>query len=273
MSTVVITGGTDGIGRALATHHLRQGDTVVVVGRSRPKFDALVAAVGGTPHFVAADLRLARESLRVVADLRSRFRVIDVLVLGAAYVHRDRSVTEEGFEHTFALYYLSRHVLAHGLAAELRAAPNPLVLDLTVPGAARDAIQWDDLQLTSGFSWRAANQQSRRAAELSALRLSGDIRCALWGPSGLVRTSLQGELGPVARPLTNALKATLGRPVEQAIAPLAALTAQPPAEPLTAHRGTRRIPLAIGEADHRDAARLHSETERLLAPFRTADPV
>ncbi|TDC12750.1 SDR family NAD(P)-dependent oxidoreductase [Streptomyces sp. 8K308] len=272
MSTIVITGGTDGIGRALAAQHLRQGDTVVVIGRSEAKFESLAAeAPGGAAHFVAADLRLVRDTLRVLGELRARHPVIDTLVLGAAFVRQRRVVTEEGFEHAFALYYLSRHILAHGLAAELRAAERPLVIDLTVPGAAKGAIRWGDLQLSSGFSWRAANQQSRRAAELSGLRLSAAVPYALWGPANLVRTSLQGDTGRLTRLAASALRATVATPVERAIRPILALSAQPPAEPrLSAHRGTKRIPLTIGEADHAEADRLHEETRLLLAPFRTA---
>jgi NAD(P)-dependent dehydrogenase (short-subunit alcohol dehydrogenase family) len=50
MKTAMITGGTDGIGRALATALLEQGHTVLVVGRDETK-----AATSSTPRGRAAD--------------------------------------------------------------------------------------------------------------------------------------------------------------------------------------------------------------------------
>jgi hypothetical protein len=43
-------------------------------------------------------------------------------------------VTSEGFEHNFALYYLSRHIFAWELQEVLGAAERPLILGTTVPG-------------------------------------------------------------------------------------------------------------------------------------------
>jgi NAD(P)-dependent dehydrogenase (short-subunit alcohol dehydrogenase family) len=257
MGTTVISGGTDGIGRAMAAHLLRRGETVVVIGRSRAKFDALVADAGGDAHFIAADLRLVRENLRVVAELRGR--AVDALVLAAAYVHRDRQVTEEGFEHTFALYYLSRHILAAGLLP-------PLVVDTTVPGAPKDSVRWDDLQLERGFTWKAANLQSRRLGELSGLRLTTQLRYVLVNP-GFVRTSHQGALSRPARAVVTLMAKTLGTPPEKAITPLVGLLDDPPAEPLTICTGGKRFPGSPTDRDHADAERLHEVTECLLAPL------
>jgi NAD(P)-dependent dehydrogenase (short-subunit alcohol dehydrogenase family) len=271
MGTTVISGGTDGIGRAMAAHLLRRGETVVVIGRSRAKFDALVADAGGDAQFIAADLRLVRENLRVVAELRDRFPVIDALVLAAAYVHFDRQVTEDGFEHNFALYYLSRHLLAAGLLPALAAAPRPVVVDTTVPGAPKDAVRWDDLQLEHGFRWKAANLQSRRLGELSGLRLTtrpdaGALRYVLVNP-GFVRTSHQGAVSRPYRAFVTVLAALLGTPPEKAVRPLVALLDEPPAEPLTICKGGKRFPMSPTDRDHADAERLHEVTERLLAPL------
>jgi NAD(P)-dependent dehydrogenase (short-subunit alcohol dehydrogenase family) len=168
----VLSGGTDGIGRALAAHLLRRGETVVVVGRSQAKFDALVAETGGDAHFVAADLRLVRENRRVVAELRDRFPVIDALVLAAAYVHFDRRLTEEGFEHTFALYYLSRHLLAAGLLPALAAAPRPVVVDTTVPGR------------RTRSAGTTSNSRTASAGRRPTSRAGGSVSCpaCAWPP-------------------------------------------------------------------------------------------
>ncbi|WNV84520.1 SDR family NAD(P)-dependent oxidoreductase [Umezawaea sp. Da 62-37] len=271
MTTTVITGGTDGIGRALAVHRLRRGGTVVVVGRSRTKFDALVAAAGGSgsAHFIGADLRLVAENLRVAGEVATAFPVVDALVLAAAYVHRKRVVTEEGFEHTFALHYLSRHLLATRLRPSLQAASAPLVLDTTVPGAPADAVRWEDMQLEDGFTWKAANLHTRRLGLLSGLRVGTDhLRYALYNP-GFVRTAHQGALNGPERAVVNLLGRTLGTAPEKAVLPLADLIGNRPDAPLSAYAGRKRLPLAIDAADHADAERLHAVTEELPTPFAT----
>lgn len=263
MATLVISGGTDGIGRALAVSQLRQGHTVVVIGRNQRRYDALVAEAGrGTPHFVRADLRLVAENLRAAAEIAARFPTIDTLVLAAAYVHRDRVVTGEGFEHTFALYYLSRHILATELRPSLAAAARPLILDTTVPGAPANAIHWDDLQLARDFSWRAANLQTRRMGFLSGLRIADEhLRYVLYNP-GFVRSGHQGALSRPARAFVRLLARTMGTPPEKAIAPIIQLIADPPDEPLTMY--ARRKRLTIDAVDRAEADRLWDETSRLV---------
>jgi short-subunit dehydrogenase len=46
MTTVVITGSSEGIGRGLAAEFLRRGDNVVIAGRSQAKLDTALAALG-----------------------------------------------------------------------------------------------------------------------------------------------------------------------------------------------------------------------------------
>ncbi|NYI06740.1 SDR family NAD(P)-dependent oxidoreductase [Allostreptomyces psammosilenae] len=278
MGTYLISGGTDGIGRALAVTYLRDGHTVVVVGRSAAKFQALLRQAGLAPdsdraHFFPADLRLVRENRRVVEAFTSRFEALDALVLCAAYVHRRRVVTEEGFEHTFALYYLSRYVLTMGLADRLSAAELPVVLNTSVPGARRDAIRWDDLQLTRSFRWRTANQLSRRANELLGLTLArrhpaGRIRHVLYSP-GFVRSSFAGEVSRLERALITGLARVTRTPTpDRAIAPILDLVAAPGTEPVAAYDRGRPVPLTITPADQAEADRLHATTERLLEPWR-----
>jgi hypothetical protein len=85
---------------------------------------------------------------------------IDVLVLAAACFDQRRIVTAEGFEQTFAIYVLSRYLLAERLRLALERAKTPIILDLTGAGGIRAGrIHWADLQLSRGYSMFKATMQ------------------------------------------------------------------------------------------------------------------
>jgi NAD(P)-dependent dehydrogenase (short-subunit alcohol dehydrogenase family) len=78
---VVVTGGTRGVGRGIATRFLDAGADVLVCGRNAPEVP--VAAGGREALFVEADVREVDQIERVVAAVRERFGRLDVLVNNA----------------------------------------------------------------------------------------------------------------------------------------------------------------------------------------------
>ncbi|MGV4925818.1 SDR family oxidoreductase [Streptomyces sp. BHT-5-2] len=91
MKTYVITGGTDGIGKALADRYLERGQEVVVIGRSAEKGEAWLAAAqhrgaAARAHFIRADLSRLSETRAVVERIRSAWAQVDADLLGVAFV-------------------------------------------------------------------------------------------------------------------------------------------------------------------------------------------
>lgn len=82
-AVVVVTGGTRGIGRALAEAFLAASADVVVCGRRPPGDGVLPAAGGRQASFVAADVRRSEEAAAVVAAAVERHGRLDVLVNNA----------------------------------------------------------------------------------------------------------------------------------------------------------------------------------------------
>ena len=127
MLNYLITGGTDGIGRAVALDALAARHRVVVVGTAA-KGEAFLRAAGDAADraaFFRADLRLISENRRVLAEARERFDRLDRLVLCAQRYRTPLIRTAEGLEENFALSCLSRHVLGTGLAPLLELLERP----------------------------------------------------------------------------------------------------------------------------------------------------
>lgn len=78
---VVVTGGTKGIGYAIAEAFLGAGAEVLVCGRREP--DSLPTAGGRTAAFVAADVRDPAAAAGVIDHAAARFGRLDTLVNNA----------------------------------------------------------------------------------------------------------------------------------------------------------------------------------------------
>ena len=115
--TVVITGGTSGIGEALA----QIGARIILVARSKSRAEATLARLRRSDaHSVYfADLTRLAEMKRVAAEIANREPPIDVLVNNAGALFGTRRLTEDGLEHTFALNHMSYFVVTERLRERL----------------------------------------------------------------------------------------------------------------------------------------------------------
>lgn len=270
MRNIVISGGTDGIGRALALHHLRAGDRVVVIGRSAEKGAQLEreADAGDRFHFIKADLSLVSENRRVVGEVADRLGQVDALVLCAAYLRMKRFVTSEGFEFSFALAYLSRFLLSTGIAPLMRDAEAPVVVNLAVIGAGANAMNWDDLQFTAKHVGSKVWAQTRRANELLAVGFArehglGKIRYVMFNPV-YVRSSFAGEFAKPVRFVINTLGKLFAKPAEKAVLPIVDLIENPPPQELSFYKAGKKQDHTPTDADRDDSERLYRETKRIL---------
>ncbi|SNQ49800.1 conserved hypothetical protein [Frankia canadensis] len=273
MATAVVTGGTDGIGRGLAEEYLRRGFEVLVVGRDGRKGAAFERA-GERARFIGADLSGVAENRHLVEWISQRYPVLDVLVLGARYHRQTRLLTADGFESNFALFYLSRFLLSHGLVGPLSRAEHPVVLNFGGAGQT-GPVRWNDLQLERDYHGVGAMGHAGRLNDLLGVDFVGayadnGIRYVLNHP-GVVVTSFAGEYDPVTAAQVDQLR-VIGKPVASAVAQILPFLDPPGREGLTAVLEGRRVPLEPKARYLDDARRLHDLTVDLLARFdhRTA---
>ncbi|MFF9453327.1 SDR family NAD(P)-dependent oxidoreductase [Streptomyces flaveolus] len=273
MKTLVIAGGTDGIGKALAERHLDRGDTVFVIGRNPAKGRAYLEraerhGAADRARFVTADLSLLAQTSAAVDEITREASSVDALVLCARHYQYRRTVTAEGYEENFALFYLSRYLLGHGLVESLRKAERPVVVNVAGPGAGLGVVRWDDLQLRHGYHGGAALGQGGKLNDLLGVAFAErygattGIRYVLIHP-GVTATGFSGVYDTETLEHIRSMQQH-AKPVSAALPPIVAALDDPPADPLSAFVEGQRIRVDTRGFDRAAAGRLDSITEQLL---------
>jgi NAD(P)-dependent dehydrogenase (short-subunit alcohol dehydrogenase family) len=123
----LVTGATGGIAKAVAAALAREGATVVVVGRSQARAEQAVRAIrSAVPdaklEALACDLSV-QDSIRSASrEFLSRHDRLDVLVNAAGVFRKERQVTPDGLELTFATNVMGYFVLTNLLVDALKRA-------------------------------------------------------------------------------------------------------------------------------------------------------
>lgn len=180
--TALITGSTDGIGRATARALAAAGVKVILHGRTKPKVDAALAELGG--ELPGAELEGVSFDLGSQASIRkgaeqilARVPELHVLVNNAGIFANERTLTEDGVELTFAVNHLAGFLLTELLAPRLidsatRAGVPSRVINVSSIAHTRGRIHVDDLTLAQAWTGYAAYAQSKLAQVMHALSLA-----------------------------------------------------------------------------------------------------
>jgi NAD(P)-dependent dehydrogenase (short-subunit alcohol dehydrogenase family) len=120
MSTICVTGASDGIGLATARMLLDQGHRVLLHARSEERGRPVVEALSGDAVLVTGDLAALAE-VRSLAEQVAEHGPLDVLVHNAGVWVRGNTprVSADGFEMTFAVNVLAPHLLTTLLTGQL----------------------------------------------------------------------------------------------------------------------------------------------------------
>ena len=85
----LVTGGTSGLGAAIARRLVEEGARVVICGRDGERGHALAAEIGAS--FVQADVRSETDNERSVAEAIEQLGGLDIAVLNPGRSRRPRS--------------------------------------------------------------------------------------------------------------------------------------------------------------------------------------
>ena len=279
--SVLVTGGTGGIGMATAAALAALGARVGITGRDQARAAAAAAgirAATGNPavDVFTADMSVQAEVRRLAAQVADTYPRLDVLVnnVGGFWAHRH--VTADGLERTFALNHLASFLLTNLLLDRLTASAPARIITVSSGAQARGRIDVDDLQGERNYSGQRAYSQSKLANVMFtyelARRLEGTGVTATVLHPGVVRTSFGAEdqaahfafVIRVARPF-------MKTPAQGAVTPVY-LASSPQVEGVTGQYFANRKPKtsAYADRDTAAAARLWQASSDLVGLTATA---
>lgn len=154
--TVLVTGATNGIGKATAMELARMDAQVVLVGRSRPKTEATVSEIfrktgNNALDYIIADLALMSGVRQVAETFRQKYDRLHVLVNNVGGIFAQRQVTSEGLEMTFALNHLSYFLLTSLLLDILKASAPARIVNVSSDAHRFGGLNLDDLQSEQSY--------------------------------------------------------------------------------------------------------------------------
>src|SRR6266508_1169832 len=182
--TILITGATDGLGRALALDLARTGAMLVLHGRDETRGQATLGEIrehtgNGRLHWYRADLSDLDQVRRLAADIGRDHDRLDALVSNAGIGTvvpggGRRQESAQGYELRFAVNYLAGFLLTRLLEPLLVASAPARIVHVASAGQA--PIDFDDVMLERRYDGVQAYCQSKLAQIMLTFDLAEELR-------------------------------------------------------------------------------------------------
>lgn len=175
--TVLITGATNGIGKATARAIAAAGATLVIHGRDRSRAEAVCEEIRAESrneniHTILADFASLEQVRSLALDFRERFGALHVLVNNAGMMTDHRQLSRDGYELTLAVNHLAPFLLTNLLLPLLRdSAPARIVINSS-SAMGNAQIDLGDLQMEGHFDGWTAYANTKLANVLFSNLLS-----------------------------------------------------------------------------------------------------
>lgn len=163
---VLITGGTDGIGKVTALELAKLGAHVIIIGRNPQKTEQTVRVIREQSNnervdFLIADLSEQEQVRRVAAEYRHRYDQLHVLINNAGAFFAKRELTGDDLEKTFALNHLAYFLLTHLLLDLLTKSAPARIINVSSAAHFGGKINFDDLNAEKSYSGWGAYSNSK----------------------------------------------------------------------------------------------------------------
>jgi NAD(P)-dependent dehydrogenase (short-subunit alcohol dehydrogenase family) len=260
--TVLVTGGSGGIGKATALGLARLGAHLAITGRDRGRTEGAAreirSAGGGQVDVFVADLSAQSEVRRLADEVLERLAGIDVLVNNVGGYWDTRHVSADGLERTFALNHLAPFLLTNLLLERLKEGAPARVIVVASNAHTLGRIDFDDLQGARAYSGARAYNQSKLANVLFtyelARRLRGSSVSANALHPGVTSTAFGSEdPGRVQRRFVPFMRPFMKTPARGAATPIH-LASAPELARVTGRYFANRKPKQSAKASYNEAA-------------------
>ncbi|OJT25202.1 short-chain dehydrogenase [Archangium sp. Cb G35] len=198
---ILVTGATDGIGKAAATEFARRGATLTIVGRNKEKTARVLAELkqaSDNPNLdlLICDLSRMADIKRAAEEFKTKHDRLDVLVNNAGATFKALVKGPDGLELTFALNHLAYFQLTTSLLDLIRKTPGARVVSTSSSMQARGKLDLEKTPASLEGSGPNAYATSKLANILFTKelqrRLSGTTATANCFEPGMVRTQFGG---------------------------------------------------------------------------------
>jgi NAD(P)-dependent dehydrogenase (short-subunit alcohol dehydrogenase family) len=180
---MLVTGATDGLGRALATELARRGATVLVHGRDEAGGRDVIGQIGSETgnrelRWYGADLASLAEVRELADRLEREEERLDALVCNAGIGTTlpgdgERMESRDGYELRFAVNYLAHFLLARRLVPLIQRSAGARIVNVSSAGQA--PIDFDDVMLERGYNGVQAYCQSKLAQVMMTFDLAEEL--------------------------------------------------------------------------------------------------
>jgi NAD(P)-dependent dehydrogenase (short-subunit alcohol dehydrogenase family) len=185
----LVTGGSSGIGLETARGLKASFDVVGIVGRNPGRLHSAAEDLhrgGGRIETFQADFTSLRDVRRLADEVKERFESLSVLVNNAGVWHRERHLSKDGYEETFAVNHLAHFLLTNELEDLLVGAAPARVVNVSSSMHVRPKLlNWDDLMFENDFRGFWAYGHSKLANVLFSNELA-----RRWKDVGVTSNSL-----------------------------------------------------------------------------------
>ena len=175
---VLITGSTDGIGKQTAVELASLGAHVLVHGRDVTRVEktveqlktenALLSEIEGFTF----DLSSLQEVKQFAARIKDKFEHIDILINNAGVYLRNKMLSDDGFEMTFAVNHLSHFLLTNELLPLLRNSNAGRIIHVSSMTHQSSKLEWDNLNAEKLYDAYGVYSLSKLANVLFSKELS-----------------------------------------------------------------------------------------------------